>query len=345
MADVLILADDQLHRIDAALQLGAVVDVDVAEESPRMLLLFLMGAERMVGHIFLVPLAEVLENLGPYLALLVQEVAAFVQGDEDVEKFLHAAARAAHGGQHRHAEELAQLHIVQGIAAGLQFVVHIEGHHHADVHVYQLGGQVEVALQVGGIDYVNDDIRCLVDDVTAHVDFLGRIGRERIRARQVDDAEVIALEVEEAFLGIDRHAAVIAHMLVRTRGDVEERRLAAIRIAHEGHVDGAALVARQVTHLLLGQADVLLQAFVVAGLHVVLPRLLFADDLNHVGLLPAQGDFIPHHFIFHRVLQRRVEQHFHRLALDEAHFHNALAETSMAHHFDNHAFLTGLQFG
>ena len=134
-------------------------------------------------------------------------------------------------------------------------------------------------------------------------------------------------------------------MLVRPRSYVEERRLAAVWIAHQRHVDGAALVARQRSHFVLGQADVFLQSLVVAGLHVVLPRLLFADDLNHVGLLAAQGDFVAHHFVFHRVAQRRIEQHLHRLALDEAHLHNALAETSVAHHLDNHAFLTGIQFG
>ena len=37
------------------------------------------------------------------------------------------------------------------------------------MHVYQLGGEIEVALQVAGVDNVDDDIRCMLDELLAHI--------------------------------------------------------------------------------------------------------------------------------------------------------------------------------
>ena len=42
--------------------------------------------------------------------------------------------------------------------------------------------------------------------------------------------------------GIDGHAAVVAHMAMGAGCEVEERGLAAVGIAHESHVDRAALL-------------------------------------------------------------------------------------------------------
>ena len=49
-----------------------------------------------------------------------------------------------------------------------------------------------------------------------------------------------------ALLGVDRHTAIVAHVLGGAAGEVEERRLAAVGVANESHVDGAALFGGQV---------------------------------------------------------------------------------------------------
>ena len=73
--------------------------------------------------------------------------------------------------------------IVQLVAAVLQGIVHVEGDDHAHVHIDELGGEVEVTLQVARIHHVDDDIRGFLDDVLAHVEFLRAVGREGIRTR------------------------------------------------------------------------------------------------------------------------------------------------------------------
>jgi len=58
----------------------------------------------------------------------------------------------------------------------------------------------------------------------------------------------------------------------------------------------------------------------------------------------AQGYFIPHDFIFHRIFEGCIEQHFHGLSLHESHFDDSFAESSVSHHFDDDPFLSCFEF-
>ena len=176
--------------------------------------LFLVDTEGVVGHIGLVPILHVLQDFGADVSFFIQEVTPFVNVDDDMEESFDALARAAYGGHHGHAYQFAQGQVIQFISASFQLVEHVESDDHAHVHVYQLSSEIKVALQIGGIHHVDDDVRRLVDDVLAHVEFLGRVGGERVGARQVNDAEVVALEVEVAFLSIHGDPAVVSHTLM-----------------------------------------------------------------------------------------------------------------------------------
>ena len=46
---------------------------------------------------------------------------------------------------------------------------------HIYVHIYQLCGEIEIALQVAGVDNVDDDIRRMLDELLAHIEFCRRI--------------------------------------------------------------------------------------------------------------------------------------------------------------------------
>jgi len=112
--------------------------------------------------------------------------------------------------------------VVKCVSAGLQLVVHVQGYDHAHVHVDELGRQVEVALQIAGIDDIDDHVGSFVDDEFAHIALFGGIGRKAVGARQVDEAEAVALKFEVPFLGIYRHTAIVSHVLVCTACNVEE---------------------------------------------------------------------------------------------------------------------------
>ena len=275
---------------------------------------------------------------------------ALIHTDDGLEEFLHTTAVGEDGGYHGHTEEASQTVGVDMVASLLGLVKHVEGAHHAHVHVYELGGEIEVALQVAAVYHVDDDIGRLVDYLSAHVDFFRRIGRQRIGAGQIDDMEGVAIHLSHALLGVYRHATVVAHMLMGTRDEIEERCLAAVGVSHERHIDVVALADGSVFQLLvggrLGGMGVCACVGFYFGLDIglCLGDLSGGNHLNLVGLAMAQRNLISHNTVFHRVVERRIEQHLHFLALDKSHFYDALAKAAVSKHFDDNAFLTGFKF-
>ena len=141
-------------------------------------------------------------------------------------------------GNHRHngkAQHLPKTLVVQLVPAFLKLVVHIQSHHYARVHINQLSGQKQVALQIAGIHDIEHQVGLLVHNIIADVELFRRIFSEGIGARQVHKVYGITLMMECAYLGIYRDAAVVAHLLVKAGGKVEEGCLAAVWIAHQSH--------------------------------------------------------------------------------------------------------------
>ena len=135
-------------------------------------------------------------------------------------------------------------------------------------------------------------------------------------------------------------------MLVRPGGDVEERSLAAIRVAHQCHADHTVTPLRHPLHLFVHPPCVVAVRGVARKLGSVYARQVagfgLADYFDAVGLLPAQRDFVADDFIFYGILQRRVEHHLHPLAVDEAHLGQALLETAAPVQLDDDAVFTRL---
>ena len=135
-------------------------------------------------------------------------------------------------------------------------------------------------------------------------------------------------------------------MLVRPGGDVEKRRLAAIRVAHQRHADHSVTPLRQALHLFIHPPCVVavrgvarqfdsLDVCQVAGLSL-------ADHFDAVGLLPPQRNLVAYYFILYGVLQRRVEHHLHPLSVDKAHLGQALLETAAPVQLDDDAVFARL---
>ena len=197
---------------------------------------------------------------------------AFVEFDDGLEELVHASAIGEDGRNHRDTEEFAQFVVVDVIATLLGFIKHVEGADHADVHVYQLGGEIEIALQVAGVDDVDDDIRRMLDELLAHIEFFWRISREGIGTRQIYQIEVVAVEIGFAHLGIHGYTAIVAYAFVSTRSKVEEGSLAAVWISHQCHVDDAV----ESFCFLFSQGFVAGIVFSFSYEHLVAERLLVA---------------------------------------------------------------------
>ena len=306
-----------------------------------MLLFLFMSTKVMVGYIFLMPITQVIQNFGTHLAFLIQEVTAFINIDDNMEQLFNPFSGTADSRQHRHAEQLAEFYIIQRISARFQLIVHIERNNHTYIHVNQLGSEIQVTLQIGRVHYIDNDVRSFVDNVVADINFFGRISRKRISARQVHDAEVIALKVEITFFGIYGDTAVISHVLMRARGYIEKRCFTAVGISYQSHIDGTTLSQSNAFQFFFSQTHIFAQPFVIIELHGFPAHFLFTDDFNHLGFLASQGNFVSHYLILNRIFQRSIQQHLYGFSLDKTHFYNSLTETAVSQHFNDYTFFTG----
>ena len=150
----------------------------------------------------------------------------------------HDALALQSGDLHHLAAQLTgQLRDVDLIAVLADHVHHVDGNHHRNAQLGQLRGQVQVALQVGTIDQVQDGVGALGDQIIPGYDLLQRVRRERINAGQVHDDDVVML-LETSFLLFHRNAGPVTNELIRTGQGIEQRRFTAVRVARQGDLNG-----------------------------------------------------------------------------------------------------------
>ena len=136
MSQVGFLLQFGLYGSDALLNVGAVVDVYVAEHVVLGLytgckVFVVVGLAVLCLAVLLVPLPDALGYLGVEIAVGVEKVESLIHIDDDVEQQLYTTSGGEGGRNHRHAEQLAKLGIVDVVASLLRLVEHIEGAHHA----------------------------------------------------------------------------------------------------------------------------------------------------------------------------------------------------------------------
>ena len=94
-------------------------------------------------------------------------------------------------------------------------------------------GQVEVALDVGGIHDVDDAAGLIFQDEATADNFFARVGAEAVYAREVGDGG-FGMAFDDAVLAVDGHAREVADVLLATRQLIEQCGLSTVLIAHEG---------------------------------------------------------------------------------------------------------------
>ena len=305
--DVFILADNLLQPLNTLLDLRPVVDVD-------------MASERRVG-------------------LLIDLY-------HGVEKFGDAAAVAADRRADRDAEKIPQLPEVHLVALRLEFVVHIERHHRAQVHIDDLRREIEVSLDIRSVHDVDDNVRGLLYEVFTDIQLLGAVGREGIRPGEIHENELVAAIIKTALLGVHRHTAVVADVLMCAGGDVEQGCLAAVGVADEGDT-------YLVSPLLGDVAESSLQPLVLRHIggkrlevHVGkerLPRILVSDDLYGSRFLPPERDLVSENLVLDGILQGSVQDNPNLLPLDKPHLYQPLTKAPVTTHADDHSPFPSLE--
>ena len=91
----------------------------------------------------------------------------------------------------RAAELLGELVRVDLVTVLLDQVGHVEGDDHGQAGLDNLKRQVQVALEVGGIDNLDDNIGLAAHEVIARALLLGAVGGKRVDAGEVRDGNVL----------------------------------------------------------------------------------------------------------------------------------------------------------
>ena len=267
-----------------------------------------------------------------------------------VDQFADALVFGRRDGHHRDAQQLLQLVHHDGAAVGAHLVHHVQRQHHGNLQFHQLHGQVEVALDVGGIHNVDDAVRVAFQQKIPRHDLLVGVGGQGIDARQVGNGG-LGMASDDAVLAVHRHAGEIAHMLVGAGQLVEQGGLAAVLVAGQ----------RKVQRLALGDGRAGLAVVVAGGL----AQFAHAGMGYHpmAALLtggPVGGMYIAN-FNFERVIQTQRQLISPQLQLDgvahggylaqchlgaggQAHVQQMLAQRPLSAHGLDERVLSNMQF-
>ena len=148
---------------------------------------------------------------------------------------LHAALALQRADFHAGAaQRLAQLFQIDGIAVFAHQIDHIHRQHHRMAQIHQLGGQVEIALNIRSVHDVQNHIRVILHQIPPGHQLLRRIGRQGINAGQILN-DRLRVSLQGTLLLLHRHAGPVAHILIGAGQNVEQGGFSAIGIAGQGN--------------------------------------------------------------------------------------------------------------
>ena len=137
-----------------------------------------------------------------------------------IHQLADALVAGSANGDNGHAQQALEQVDVHGAAVGRHLIHHVERDDHGAVELHELQCQVQVALDVGGVNDVDDGVRALVkDELTAH-DLFACVRRQGVNARQVGNAR-LGMVTDGAIFAVDRHAGKVTDVLVGARQLVE----------------------------------------------------------------------------------------------------------------------------
>ena len=203
---------------------------------------------------------------------------------------------------------------------------HVDGDDHGDAELSELGGEIQVTLEVRAVDDVQDRVGTLGDEVVTGDDFLQRVGGQGVNTGKVHDDHVIVL-LELTFLLFHGDAGPVADELVRAGQGVKQRRLTAVGVAREGNFD----LLFHVSYC----------SFLLSFLNLCRNKLF---NFDHFGVRLTQRQLVAAHGDLHRVAQRRDLAHEHLSALGDAHIHDTALDGALAMELDDFDGLADLDF-
>ena len=156
--------------------------------------------------------------------------------DGSLSRFLDAGTLQCGDLHYLAAQLLGKLLCIDLVPVLPDYVHHIDGCHHRDAQLYQLGGQIQVPLQVGAVDDVQNRIRPLLDQIIPGNHFLQGVGGQGVNTRQVCDGH-IAVALQLTLFLFNRYAGPVTHKLVGSGQRIKQGGFACVRISRKRYFD------------------------------------------------------------------------------------------------------------
>ena len=157
------------------------------------------------------------------------------------------------GGEDGNAEEEFEFFAIDAQAGFFRGVDHVENDDGGDAEFEDLAEQVEVAIEVGGVEDDDSNVGDGFAGDSSEKDisgdgFVGGAGLEAVATGEVEQAHEFAVgAVEGAFFFFDGHAGVVTDFLTESGEGVEEGCFSAVRVADDS--DAPPDVGRRVSVL------------------------------------------------------------------------------------------------
>ena len=132
--------------------------------------------------------------------------------DGVLHQLVHALVLGRRDGDDGDAQHLLHGVYVDKALVPDHLVHHVQGQNHGHVHLQQLHGEIQVALDVGGIHNVDDGPGLLLQHKVPGDDLLAAVGGHGVDTRQVGD-QGVGIAKNGPVLSVHRHAGKVAHML------------------------------------------------------------------------------------------------------------------------------------
>ena len=154
-------------------------------------------------------------------------------GSDDL---VNASAPQRRAFNDRAAEKIGKLRGVNDVAVLLEQVGHVQRNDDRKTELENLSGQVQAALDIRGVNEVDHDVGTVVDQIVARTDLFGRIGRQRVNARQVGNDNVLVAE-QLCLLLFDGYARPVSNVTIFAGDAVEQRGLTAVGVTGESNLN------------------------------------------------------------------------------------------------------------
>ena len=272
-----------------------------------------------------------------------------IPGDVDrvADQLVHALVFG--GGDRNHGDSQHRLHLVdlERTAVAGDLIHHVQGDDHRRFHLQQLHGEVEIALDVGGIDDVDNGFGLLVQDKIPGDQFFTGIGRHGIDSRKIGNPGV-GLAADYAVLAVYRDAGEVPDVLVGAGQLVEQGRFAAVLVPDQSKGEQRA-VRKRITGSFWMKTPFLSETGVFRFSGTDFPVLGCGERVEKLNVNPRcigqpQGQLISVNAQLHRISHGRQFHHGQHRAGDHTHIQKMLTQRALPADPGDTGALAGLQF-